>query len=153
MVRIDIPSSKGFLYLNWAFWIHGILDIIVAILLTVWPRVAIVTMGITDDPLSYVWVYVAAGGLWVVGVTSFYTALEDNLHALIILLDGKIFWSAAIVIGHIVTIVSLGNAGRSTPAVMWVTFSIFVLGFILWGAYRIAYQCCYQRRVVSVRDI
>ena len=153
MFRFGTPASPGFWYLNWAFWLHGILDIVNAILLSIYPRIAIITCGITDNPLSYVWVYTAAGGLWVVGITSFYIGLDGDLRSSILLLEGKIFWSGAIVIGHIVTIVSLGNIGQSLPVVLWVTFGIFATGFILWSTYRIGLQCCPPRKVIRMRDI
>lgn len=153
MFRYGLPASPGFWYLNWAFWLHGILDLVIGTLIAVWPRIAMVTLGITDTPISYVWIYIAVGGLWIVGIESFYIGLDGDLKAAVLLLDGKIFWSGAVVIGHIVTIVSLGNVGQSLPAILWMTFGIFVVGFITWMTYRIGLWCCFMRRAVDTRKV
>jgi len=129
------PPFSGRFYINSAFWIHGILDLIFAFLLTVYPPIVIVLKAIPDDPLSYVWIYVAAGALYVVGISSFYISLRPSHGEIVLLLKAKMFWSGSVVLGHIITFILLGDKGREIPWVLWMTFSIFSLGFLVWGSY------------------
>ena len=120
---MDIPPS-----LRRAFVLHALIDLVIGLPLLIAPVTVLAPLGWTNvDPAS---ARLVGAALVAIGAKS-YSSRHAGLESYRTLLDLKLLWSAAAILGLVLSI------GDGAPAACWIFLAIFVAFFGVWTHYRI----------------
>ena len=122
----DVPTS-----LRVFFIVHFAIDIVIAIPLLFFPVDFLEYFGweLVDPVTSRI----VAAALFGIGVESFIGSRASN-ESFLSLLNLKIVWSAAVVIG---ILISMSEMSWDVPALLWLVLGIFVVFNGVWSYWRI----------------
>ena len=122
----DVPTS-----LRVFFIVHFAIDIVIAIPLFFFPVDFLEYFGweLVDPVTSRI----VAAALFGIGVESFIGSRASN-ESFLSLLNLKIVWSAAVVIG---ILISMSEMSWDVPALLWLVLGIFVVFNGVWSYWRI----------------
>ena len=122
----DVPTS-----LRVFFIVHFAIDIVIAIPLLFFPVDFLEYFGweLVDPVTSRI----VAAALFGIGVESFIGSRASN-ESFLSLLNLKIVWSAAVVIG---ILISMSEMSWDVPAFLWLVLGIFVVFNGVWSYWRI----------------
>jgi len=120
--------------LRTAMLVHGILDLLGAIILLVYPK--IITIAQPSLSINYYAERVVAGALFAVGGTSIYAWTFNTRQRFVDLLVLKAIWSCTVVLGVMVTFLERPDL-VGVPTI--ITLLIFVLGAGIWTGYLFSY--------------
>jgi len=135
--REILPEKEAFYFLPQAFFIHGLLDLIGGVFLFVYPDIFITTNVVVEDSPAFYFISIFAAALLMVGVLSLRGSYSRNWTEYANSLNAKVMWSGFVVAGNIIYFIRLGETSSTVPWPLGVIFGIFIVGFIVWGTYRI----------------
>ena len=128
-----IPSST----VGWLFLLHGIIDILFALILFIIPDQTVDLFGLeliphTSDNRIFIRIFAAA--LAAIGHHSLQLAYKKDIEKRIFLLS-KIIWASVVTFSSILYLLERNiekGSLSSLPWGWWVIFIVFAIGFITW---------------------
>ncbi len=135
----DIDSTEKMLIkilyvIKILMFIHGILDLIGAVILYLWPDVAYVLFGFPKG--DYTLSGIIAAAFFGISFVSF-RSWDRSIAYTTAILDFKIPWSFTVVIWAIFQVINRKILGENIPLAVWLFLAFFSLGFTLWITSRI----------------
>ena len=115
-------------------FIHGILDLIGAVILYLWPDVGYVLFGFPKG--DYTLSGIIAAAFFDISFVSF-RSWDRSIAYTTAILDFKIPWSFTVVIWAIFQVINRKILGESIPLAVWLFLGSFSVGFTLWITSRI----------------
>ena len=126
--------ARGHKPLRIAMLVHGILDLIGALLLLIYPQIVTVVEPLLS--INFFTERMVAGALFAVGGASLYAWGFNERQRFADLLVMKVIWSNAVWIGYVVTFIQKPELFTVGPGLVMI---VFVLGAATWTAFLFAY--------------